>query len=540
MAPTLAPVTNVQLLYRVMFDTETNAPMVDDGVAPDAVADDGVFTAAIPGRAFTSGQMVRWAVLATDTSAAFARAPAFIVTNASPQYFGTVALNPAATSNVPILEWFLAPGTEQAARTRTGTPASVYFDREFYDNVNVHLRGRTAAGLDKNPFEFNFNPGFDFRLANGYPRVRQFALNTTWRDKAYVRQVLCWDLFRDAGVPYCVSFPVQVRRNNAFFSVAIYVEIPDKDYLRRNGLDPDGALYKADLNGFTVQAQGGYKPVQTGFEKKEPDDTDFSDIIAFTEGLGQSGDALRRFVFDNVDLACQVNYMAVGVILQDGDRQVTNFYPYRDTPGSGEWCMLPWDMDLTLGQVNNSVDEIQTTQDYPAGDSHPFYATQAMPDYRNPALWNRLIDVITSTPVFREMFVRRLRTLMDQYLNPGDTPTEQRYFERRIEYWKTTLAPDAALDKAKWPIWGANQTLAQALDLIENIYLPGRRTHLFTNHSVLTPNFPNNAGIPLAQMGRTALQFGEIEAIPSQAIRTKSISNSSTPTALPWTFPAGR
>ncbi len=137
-----------------------------------------------------------------------------------------------------------------------------------------------------------------------------------------------------------------------------------------------------------------------------------------------------------------------------------------------------------------------------------------MPDYRNPALWNRLIDVITSTPAFREMFLRRLRTLMDQYLNTSDTPANQRYFDSRIEYWKTALAPDAALDKAKWPIWGANQTLAQALDLIKNIYLPGRRTHLFTNHSVLTPDYPNNAGIPLAQIDSPALPFGTIEANP--------------------------
>ncbi len=364
-APTLASVTNVQLIYRVMYDPELSVPMFDNGVAPDAIAADGVYSAAIPGSSFLDGQMIRWAVLAEDASTAIGRAPAFVVTNASPQYFGTVALNPAVTSAVPILEWFLPPGTELAARTRVGTAASVFFNGEFYDNVNVHLRGRTAASLDKNPYEFNFNAAHDFRYAEGYPRVKQFALNTTWRDKAYVRQVLCWDLFRDAGVPYSVAFPLHVRRNNAFFSVAIFVEIPDKDYLRRNGLNPDGALYKADLNGFTVQAQGGYKPVETGFEKKEPDDTDFSDIIAFTQGLGQSGDALTRFVFDNVDLPCQVNYMAVCVVIQDGDRQVTNFYPYRDTPGSGEWCMLPWDMDLSLGQVNNSVDEIQTTQDYP-------------------------------------------------------------------------------------------------------------------------------------------------------------------------------
>ena len=224
------------------------------------LAGDGIFTAAIPGRVFTNGQMIRWAVLAADTSNTTSRLPLYFPTNASPQYFGTVALNPAAASKLPILEWFLKPGTESAARTRTGTRASVFFDGEFYDNVWVHLRGASSAGLDKNPYQFEFNPGYKFRHDRNQPRVDQFELNTTYRDKAYIRPVLGYGLFRDAGVPYSVCFPLHVRRNNQFFSVALFVEHPDREFLERNGLDPHGALYKGDLNGFTITAQGGYRP----------------------------------------------------------------------------------------------------------------------------------------------------------------------------------------------------------------------------------------------------------------------------------------
>lgn len=511
----LADLAGVQLYYRVMFSNEVTVPMLDDGAPPDTRAGDGVFTALIPGEVFTSGQMIRWAVLATDVSNTTSRLPGYFPTNASPQYFGTVALQPGATSNLPILEWFLAPGTEPAARTRPGTRASVFYDGEFHDNVWVHLRGRTAASLDKNPYQFEFNPGHKFRFDRSQPRVDAFALNTTYRDKAYIRPVLGFELFRDAGVACSACFPLHVRRNGQFFSVALFVEIPDRDFLERNGLDPHGALYKAELNGFTVEAQSGYNPAERGFEKKTPDDTDFSDIIAFSQGLARTGDDRTRFVFDYVDLPATVNYLAVCVILQDADRLVTNFYPYRDTLGTGEWTMLPWDLDLSLGQVNNSTDEIQTTQDYPGGDSHPFYATQTMPDYRNPALWNKLIDVLTGTPVFREMYVRRLRTLMDQFLKAPGTPAAELYFEPRINYWRTNLAADVALDKARWASWGENQTLDQALNLIANSYLPGRRVHLFTNHSILRPTYPNNAGIPTAQAPSPLLLFGALDFNPA-------------------------
>ncbi|HEX2751212.1 MAG TPA: lamin tail domain-containing protein, partial [Verrucomicrobiales bacterium] len=514
-SPALTALTGVQLTWQVMYAAPSNTPMLDDGIAPDATAGDGIYTASIPGSAFTAGQMIRWAVTASDAGGRSTRVPAFLSSTDSPQYFGTVASN-GVTSNLPVLEWFLAPGTEAAAKSRTGTRASLFYDGEFYDNVFVRLRGATAAGLDKNPYKFIFNTGHKFRFgASDDQRVDEFDLNTTYRDKAYVRSVLCYDFLRDAGVPASICYPMHVRRNNAFFSVALFTEALDKEYLRRNGLDDAGALYKANLNGFTVAAQGSYLPVQAGFEEETPKDSDWSDVTAFAQGLGLSGDARTRFVFDNVDLPGQLNYMAAAVILQDADRLVTNFYAYRDTAGTGEWRMLPWDMDLTLGQVNNSTDEALFDRDYPAGASHPFYATQAMPDYRNPALWNKLIDVITSTPVFREMYVRRLRTLMDQYLKPAGTPAAQLYFEPRITYYKTLLATDAALDKAKWASWGTNQTLAQALDLIGGTYLPGRRTHLFVNHTALTPAYPNNAGIPAAQSVSPSLQFGAADVSPA-------------------------
>jgi hypothetical protein len=514
-APALSPVSGVQLTSQIMYAAPVNVPMLDNGSAPDAVAGDGIFSAAIPGNAFTAGQMIRWAVTATDSGGQSTRVPAFLAPTDSPQYFGTVATH-GVTSNLPILEWFLAPGTESAAKTRTGTRTSFFYDGEFYDNVFIRLRGATAAGLDKNPYKVIFNTGHKFRYGPADDqRVDEFDLNTTYRDKAYVRAVLCYDLFRDAGVASSICYPLHVRRNNAFFSVALFTEALDKEYLRRNGLDDTGSLYKANLNGFTTAAQGGYLPVQSGFEEETPKDGDSSDIVAFTAGLGLSGTARTNFVFDNVDLPAQINYMAAAVILQDGDRLVTNFYAYRDTFGTGEWRMLPWDMDLTLGQVNNSTDEAIHDRDYPSGASHPFYATQAMPDYRNPALWNKLIDVITSTPAFREMYVRRLRTLMDQYLKPSGTPAAQLYFEPRIDYYKTLMAADVLLDKGKWASWGSNQTLTQALDLIGGTYLPGRRTHLFVNHGIQTPAYPNNAGIPAAQSASPAVLFGTAEVSPA-------------------------
>ena len=140
-----------------------------------------------------------------------------------------------------------------------------------------------------------------------------------------------------------------------------------------------------------------------------------------------------------------------------------------------------------------------------------------MPDYRNPALWNKLIDVLVSTPVFRAMYVRRLRTLMDQFLNAPGAPAEEHYFEPRLNFWRTNMAADVTMDKARWASWGESQSFDQALNLIANGYLPGRRVHLFTNHSLARPTYPNNAGIPYEQPPSPTLLFGAIEFNPASA-----------------------
>ena len=476
------PVNNVRIIYRVMYGPQISITMRDDGLGYDQVAGDNLYTAIIPAAAFAPGEMVRWCIKAVDIQQNQTRWPIFNDPTGSPEYLGTVVQDPAVSSNIPVFHWFVEPGTEQAARTRSGTRCSLFYDGELYDNIFVRLRGATAAGLAKNPYKFEFNKGYYFSYSDDFPEIDEFDLNTTYRDKAYVRPILGFELYRDAGVPYCEVLPVHVRRNKNFFSVAIFTEHPDKTYLQRNGLDPEGTIYKANLNGFTPGAQGGYLDVYSGFEKKNPKDNDMTDIVTFVNGLAQTGKAQTNFVFDNVDIPGIVNYMAASVLIQDADRLVTNFYTYRDTFGTGEWTMLPWDLDLAIGQAINSSDQMFADDDYPNGPSHPFYGAQNYSDWRNSHLWNKMIDVFSNTPVLREMFLRRLRSLMDSFLMPTGTPAVQLYFENRIDELFSLMANDVQLDKAKWSSWGQSQTFQQALDRIKNDYLAPRRQHLYINH----------------------------------------------------------
>ena len=479
--PSFNSVSQTTLTYRSMFDDESSLFMVDDGTGDDAVAGDGIFTARIRGGASKPGEMLRYYVTAADTADTVSRAPAFSHPSNSAEYFGTIVADPSIETALPLLHRFIQDTA--AAETRSGTRGSIFYDGEFYDNVFIRIRGGTAVSWPKKSYKIEFNDDHHFRFRNDAPRVDEFNLNTTYTDKSYVRAILAYDTHDAVGSPAPETFAMHVRQNGEFFSVAHFVEQPDRDFLRRHNLDPDGSLYKGNANptnGFVGSAASG------AFEKKTRKDEGFDDLQGLIDGLALTGDDLETYLFDNIDLAAQVNFMAVNVIMQNIDATDKNFYIYRDTEGDGEWQMLPWDLDLVYGPNALNTDTIVHDEDRgPAHTSHPYLGTLDFPFHGRK---NHLFHAIINNPRTNEMFLRRVRTLMDEILATSDTAVEKRFVERRIDELISSLGPDVLLDRERWGrnahFGGRTDTLEEATDRIKNEYLEPRRTHLFETHSI--------------------------------------------------------
>lgn len=479
----LAAATNVTLHYRVMYGAEVAVAMNDSGAGADAVSGDGIYTGIIPAAASGPGEMVRYYVTADDATGNRSRWPLFndrAGQDQSPEFLGTVVADPTITSTVPRLEWFVAP--DQLANvdsaSQVGGRASLFYDGEFYDNVFVRTRGATAVTYPKKPYKFDFAKGHFFRFRDDAPRVEEINVNATFQDKALVRAPLSYETYRAAGVPASDAFNVRVERNGEFFSVAVIVEQVDDEFLERRGFDPEGAMYKfVTFNGITSAS--------ANVEKKTRRDEGNADIAAVVAGLALGNANRADFVLDNFDIAAVINYLAAGTLIQDFDRTVKNYYLYRDTNGDGEWQVFPWDKDLTFGLQGLTTDVVQGNNDSATAGSayigHPLFGTSD----RNCCGVNNLFDAIFDTPVLREMFLRRLRTLMDEFLQAPNTPEGERYFEQRLDALSAPLVADAALDLAKWGAgFGSLQSMATAIGIIKTNYLAQRRTHLYQTHSI--------------------------------------------------------
>lgn len=68
--------------------------------------------------------------------------------------------------------------------------------------------------------------------------------------------------------------------------------------------------------------------------------------------------------------------------------------------------------------------------------SSVLYGDSEHPQSPNPVHQNHLYDAILDTPATREMYLRRVRTLVDQYLNTG-------YFQRGVDKYSDLLTVDA-------------------------------------------------------------------------------------------------
>ncbi len=495
----LAASNPVQLAWRIMYNAETLINMTE--------SPPGTWTASIPTTGLTAGQMLRWRIIATDNTVVQGTAPAYLSTTNSDQYFGTVALD-TVTTQLPVYRVFV-PGTytfnnaHVIDQNNVGGRGAIFYDGELYDNIFFRIKGDTTRTLNKRAHRVDFNSEHQFRWAPGRSRMKELALNAEYVDPAYTRQMLTMWLHRASGTGGPLHFPVRCQINGVFWQLAFHTETQDFELLDNMGLDPNGAMYAS-----IGQMSGAAGEKQTRVTEGTIDMSNF--VTAITNA---NLTTRKNNVFDQIDIPATVNYLAVARLTQEGDDVWANMVIHRDSDNTGEWRIIPFDTNLSWGQLywqdyttDNSV--IHANKD--RGKSHPLYGNASCwtLDYAG-FRYNRFYDAIISVPETRAMLLRRMRSIMDQYLQaPG---TVNPMLEAMIDAHVAKITPEVTLDRAAWG-WPSNGgpygfstqpfndgTSNSAIYQMKNLFLTPRRTHLFVTHTSTTNvgiANANSAGIP--------------------------------------------
>lgn len=511
------PISVVRVVPRIMFNAELAAiSMSDNGVAPDLVAGDKVFTANIPTNSLSYGQMLRWRFEVQDSASNITKLPAYLSTTDSPQYFGTVSQrNDLSLTQLPVMDWFVE-GAPSTGPTNAAFRGCMYFLGYFYDNIGHEIHGQSTSGFTKKSYDFDSNTGYRFVWEIGQNRVKDLNLLSNYADKTKARNTLSQEVIKLMGAPYHFCKPVRMHLNGSFHGVMDMLEDGDDRMLERNGLDPEGAFYKIYS-----------ETMNSGPEKKTRITEGNADIDTLTTSLDPAVDlgTRRTYAYDNVNIPATINYMVARQLNSDGDHGHKNYYLYRDTTGTGEWMPIVWDVDLTHGhQWNGNNDSGGYFNDMLVTDN---------PLNRHSAA-NRLYNLIFESPEFREMFAARMRTAMDRIMQPPGTVNG--FLETRMRAIAASVDPDPAnpspstdgdLDRAKWGMSSAfiDNKPREEVERLVSGYFPQRRTFLFNQGAsrplvfkpLLTPDSTNSTPLPNNPQvaGPNSVTIQSVDFLPS-------------------------
>ena len=174
----------------------------------------------------TSGEIIRWYAVATDTEGDTSRYPGHPDPFNSPRFAGVHVDDPVDTP-LPLIRLFIED-TDAMDVPEVGTRGVVVHDGVLYDNVLVRPRGQTSLSWPKQSYKLDFNSGHHIPfLENGDPQ-EELNLQSNYSDKSTMRRQLSWDVYDWAGVRSTAALPTRLHLNGEFHSLATYSEQVDK------------------------------------------------------------------------------------------------------------------------------------------------------------------------------------------------------------------------------------------------------------------------------------------------------------------------
>ncbi len=444
---------------------EETVELLDDGRSGDGAAGDGVYGARLGRR--PHGTIVRYRIEARDGAGGVDSFPIPGEPTSARAY--RVDDRPS-DSRLPVFAMFLPPESLDRLATQPiiYQAGTLVFAGEVYDlrigldgkpdqglgaggNYGRHgfrHRGSNSLGNPKQPWKVKFLKDRLFDRGDprrfGEPR-RKVNFNPLWTNKDFLREHLAHRAFEELRAPNCYSEHVRLELNGEFFGLYLHIEQTDEAFLRRNGLDDQGELWKSTSG--TAQSTSGY-------EKKTALSSGNAALADFISGLARlrTDDDRERFVDQRIDVPAFLDYLVATAVISNADQPHKNHYMFRDS-ASGLWTQTPWDLDLTWGQNHECEGTCSGGMLPPGGTgrdclrwkNHILLGTRL--HQKCDDKWNLMTDTFLVSERHNGLFRDRIREAAGAYLT-GE------HLDPIIDELRDRTHEEAALDRARWGSWG--------------------------------------------------------------------------------------
>jgi hypothetical protein len=406
----------VELRYRVVGPgyqrDEKKLPMTKDKK--------GRYTASIPAQ--KAGQIIRFRVRAADAKGG-ARfyppendvRPALSVLVHGKLTPGKVPLG--MIINVGDTDAAVRPGAPAGGALTLGEPGPQTWPRG--KSAFVYVSPKTRA-----PELFDFinvtrrKAGCKVRFHKDRPLDGMTTINLIYEylDRFVVAEALAYEVYRKAGNAAPRADFVRTWIDGKPLGYQLLVEQPNRAFLRHNGFNADGNLYKCQWFGHDL--------VST-HEKKTHGRAGHDDLIKLVNQLNRTkGQAQWAVIKQNFDVEQVINYFAVNMVLSHWDGFFNNYFTYHDVRGTGKWTMYPWDQDKTWG-FHDGIQGYDIFFNMPvtfgmAGDGPPGWP-KGLPTpggFGFGSIWWRpggaFSKPLLANPHFRKLFLARTKEILEK------------------------------------------------------------------------------------------------------------------------------
>ncbi|HOM02425.1 MAG TPA: CotH kinase family protein [Acetivibrio sp.] len=362
-------------------------------------------------------------------------------------------------------------------------PATVKFNNLTWWNVGIRYKGQSTLtgammGMShKYPFRLNFD-----KFEDDYPEIDnqrfygfdELIFNNSWYDPSFLRDKLCSDIFREAGIPTprCAFYRVYVDTGNGpvYWGLYTVFEDPSDKMLEYQFKNPNGNLYKgqqapgADLTTFDKR----------GYEKKTNEKADdWSDIQALVNALNAPRTDAAKWRSDleevfNTDSF--LKWLAINTTIVNFDTYgwvTKNHYLYQDLADNGRIVFIPWDYNLSLSSTN------------PWGIKPPSLSLNEI-----GSNWP-LIRYLMDDPVYKNIYHNEMQKALDTCFNETALIEKARRLHELIRPY--TVGSEGEIRGYSYLTNGEAQFNQALNDLINHISTRHKETRAYLSTVNITP-----------------------------------------------------
>lgn len=225
--------------------------------------------------------------------------------------------------------------------------AGTLFDGDQKYQIELGIRGHHIRSHRKKSYDILFVRPLFLR------KIKEFHLNSEYRDPSLIRNKLSMDFFRAIGVLAPEAEHVLLYINGMFQGVYLQLEAFNEDSLIKRNL-PNGPIFYAindDANFSLLTAEGDPKPeLDEGYTQKSGAEEERRFLLELLVKINTlPDDKFNRQIGNHLDIDKYLRWLAGAVCTQNFDGFVHNYALYRNMD-TGLFEISPWDYDGTWGR----------------------------------------------------------------------------------------------------------------------------------------------------------------------------------------------